>query len=678
MQKCRARRFAFYKPSERDENSFIHIERLLPGSIFAKEVEYLGALKMNRKTLKCLLLSLALTACNGGGDSQSSNNGSGKIELATREMSVALDPVLPLTSSSAITKIISPLGAAQPGGAVTIPISKEADTLVIAVDSKDRLILASMASSSSVVLSFDSTALALCRIALGHLPEGLSSHQANQTIRATSEFPGLVSLVASAGESGVSPLDSSAVADGIITVISQATATFSGLLTGLEETNRAVTTPRLVESDTAPFPFTLVPDTGGLYSVYIKGGRVDIVNSMQINWNAYSSISPGTLVELPSNSTLASIRGYQSPWNGPAPVVIPGNNGKGFNLTLFQTEQTRRRNIGVVIKGFALFLNEMLAIKTAAPDSCQRSFAEKLIQPDSFNHFGAQDGADSFKNYLASITLDPSSVYTAVSSCIVDSKAKTQAVSNLAEFARVVGDTVTKIAVVPKVYDAVGFASTTAQLLKYWNASNTVSVCESAIPDQPLAKSNVISCVASFEFEPKDPAMLMGTDFDPTIIAKDVKGQTTGLPANLAFLAITPRIVKVSPKAGRIETGGLLGSGSVIVQDQFTGASSEYLIDVVDGRIQPGTLNLAQGTVGSFQAVSPDGKPVISRRSGAVWFVNDASIANMSGARLMILERPGVVNIQAVSAGSTTIRLIEPQRNIRRPAQSIINVLPAP
>jgi hypothetical protein len=172
--------------------------------------------------------------------------------------------------------------------------------------------------------------------------------------------------------------------------------------------------------------------------------------------------------------------------------------------------------------------------------------------------------------------------------------------------------------------------------------------------------------------------MLIGSDFDPTVIAKDVKGQTTALPANLSFLPVTPTIVKVDSKAGRIETGGFLGSGSIIVQDQFTGASSEYIVDVVEGRIQPGTLNLAKGTVGNFQAVSPDGKPVISRRSGTVWFVNDASIANMSGARLRILERPGMVGIQGASTGSTTIKLIESQRNIRTPVQSVINVSAAP
>lgn len=633
---------------------------------------------MNRKSLGCIFLALVLTACNGGGDSQSSNSSSRKVELATLDMSVALDPTLPLTASSAITKIISPLGGAQPGVAVTIPINEKADTLAIALNNKDQLVLASMASSSSSILSFDSTALALCRIALGRLPEGLSSDQVNQAIREAREFPGLVSLVASAGESGVSPLDSSAVVDSIIEVLSETTGAFSALLSGLKETNRPVATPRLVESNIAPFPFTLVLDTGGLYSVYIKGGRIDVVNSMQISWDAYSSISPGLLVELPPSNTLTSIRGYGSPWNGSASTVIPGNNGKGFNLTLVQTQQTRVRNVQLIIREFALFLNEMLALRNVAPDPCQHLFAEELIPPNDFRHFGAQDKPDSFKNYLASITLDPTSAYRAISSCLADSKGKEQAVNNLPRFARVIGDITTKIAAVPKVYDAVGLTSTTAQLLKYWNASHTVSVCESAIPSQHIEVSNVISCVASFEFEPKNAAMLMGSDFDVTVIAKDVKGQTTGLPANLSFTAPTPTIVKVDPKTGRIKTGGLFGSGSVIVQDQFTGASNEYLVDVVDGRIQPSTLNLAIGTEGNFQAVSPDGRPVISRRSGAVWFIDDASIANMSGTRLRILERPGVVGVQGVLAGSTVIKLIEPQRNVRTPVQSITNVSAGP
>ena len=629
---------------------------------------------MNRKLLGFIFLALVLTACNGGGNSESSNNGSSKVDLATLDISVTLDQTLPLTTSLAITKIVSPLGAVQPGFAVTIPINKEADTLVIALNGKDQLVLASMASSSSAVLSFDSTALALCRIALGRLPEGLNADQVNQSIRGTGGFPGLVSLVASAGESGVSPVNSSAVTDSVIEVLSETTGAFSALLSGLKEANRAVATQRLAESNIAPFPFTLIPDTGGLYSVYIKGGRVDVVNSMQIAWDAYSSISPGILVELPPINTSTSIRGYASPWNASAPMVIPGNNGKGFNLTLVQTEQTRIRNVGVVMKEFALFLNEMLTIKNIAPDPCQRSFTEELILPNNFNYLGAQDKADSFKDYLANITLDPNSIHTAISSCIADSKAKEQAFNNLARFARAVGDIVTKIAVTPKVYDAVGFASTTAQLLKYWNTSNTVSVCESAIPNQPFEVSNVISCVASFEFEPKNPAMLMGSDFDPTVIAKDVKGQITGLPANLSFTALTPTIVKADPNAWRIKTGGLFGSGSVIVQDQFSGASSEYFVDVVEGRIQPGTLNLDIGTAGNFEAVSPDGRPVISRSSGAVWFIDDASIANMSGTRLRILERPGVVGVQGLSAGSTVIKLIEPQRNVSRPVQSLINV----
>jgi hypothetical protein len=81
---------------------------------------------------------------------------------------VALNSGVPLPVQDASVKIVTPLDSQTPGSQVFVPISSNAgETIVIAADANNNIMLASLSTSTSVMLGVDSTALALTRIALG-------------------------------------------------------------------------------------------------------------------------------------------------------------------------------------------------------------------------------------------------------------------------------------------------------------------------------------------------------------------------------------------------------------------------------------------------------------------------------------------------------------------------------
>jgi hypothetical protein len=138
------------------------------------------------------------------------------------EATVSIDSSVPATAQSAIASILSPIESEPLHSALNIPVSfVGGETLVLAVDSNNNILLASLTTTPSETLTTARTALALVRMPFGILPSTVSASQLNAAIQATAKFSNLVSLINASLSADSSPATSSSVAQSIAKAISQ-------------------------------------------------------------------------------------------------------------------------------------------------------------------------------------------------------------------------------------------------------------------------------------------------------------------------------------------------------------------------------------------------------------------------------------------------------------------------
>ncbi|MEI9904462.1 MAG: hypothetical protein WDN06_11170 [Asticcacaulis sp.] len=111
---------------------------------------------------------------------------------------MTIDAAIPSVTTQKVTQVISPLGSFPKGGAVDLPpVTGDAEIILFADDANNNIVMAQLVSATtgSKTFSVTSTALALCRLMQGALPDGLTGSQVDSAIMATPEFPHLVSLL---------------------------------------------------------------------------------------------------------------------------------------------------------------------------------------------------------------------------------------------------------------------------------------------------------------------------------------------------------------------------------------------------------------------------------------------------------------------------------------------------
>lgn len=584
-----------------------------------------------------------------------------QVSVSMVVTSVTLDPALPTVVASNINKIISPLGESSVGFPLTIPSNAGSETIIlgigVGVDNLRYAILAAMASSDNTVLSVESTAIAFCRIAFGKLPVGISTQKINIAIRDAPEFSVLTQLISAAVEEGEAPLESPAIADSILNVLSHVTLTLATSPVESSPFAQSKVMLPIIEA-VSSIPFTIISDTGGLGSVYIKGGNVDIVNSMQIFWSAKSSAIPGKTFELPAVPIDAKLLDLiNNPWIDINPEVIPGNEGKGFDLTIEQNSKTRQKNIAALMNRMFLFIGDLLLVTKVVPENCRIKLLTTLISSDEYLKFSDDTSPEQFKKYVSSIVFKSAAIDGIVSTCIKEAAVQEVAKKSLGTFAAVIAKGVSGFAISGKVYDAVGIASSITQLHTYWNRSDTVAVCESAQPTGLFNNTRVTSCLSSIEFEPKLPAMVIGSSLDPVIKALDEKGKPTYFPAGIKVTSLDSAVATIDPKTARIKAIGL-GKARINIFDPFTGVTGIYVIDVVNPVIKPAVLNLPLSGLGNLELYSSDGRKVIARGSRIKWAVENKFITKMT---FLSWGYPAGVNLFGVQNGKTRVSITGPQ-----------------
>ena len=439
--------------------------------------------------LSVAVIPFFLAACGGGGGGGGSDNtppsDSSTDTLASTtsaNRAVTIDPVIPEATRSKIQQVISPFGAAAPGSAVAVPSALGGDTMVMAVDAEDNILLATLVGSEPTVLSVSSTADALARIAFGPLPSPITPAAFQQAIQATNAYLQLVAAIQIAVDTG-EPASQSAVVQGRLSIVleqaipalSAAMGTATAASQKMAPTGQANQASTLLSSHTlevkAPFPFRVIAQSRGPYSIFIRGGNVDLVNTMQISWGAFSSVSSGTEVALPGTSVARSLASAAAPIFEPAPITVPGNNGLGFFLTVAQTEKSKTDNLQAAVLDTAHTVISLSAAGEIVPESCLLSMASVMLSPEEARAFARESSADTFLEYFKAMAVSQEEMRGVVDQCFVDPIARQNAAANAGRLTRAIGKFLSGVAAIGAVNDLVNLSSHLPQMVFYWNKS---------------------------------------------------------------------------------------------------------------------------------------------------------------------------------------------------------------
>jgi hypothetical protein len=311
--------------------------------------------------LSLLMLGCGATVGSGGGNG---SNPSGPPPIPSIQTQISLDSAVPSNVMGMISQIISPLGTGSIGGTAPLPatVTTGDESVLIATDANEDIVLAAMANSPSTKLSANSTALALVRLALGVLSSSVSPAQVDSEIQATAEFPNLVSVISQALTAGTPPGTSTTVVQSVANVLSQLPGAAAPATAAASNSHA----PALVNpTATSGAPFTVL---NNIFTMQVTGadgsGGVLVVNNFPIQWTAASYTADGHSTPLTPTPPSGNIQlvgrkvGFTSLFTSNTPASVPGN-GEAFDLAISQTSDSQAANlvsIGVDVTGLGLSL----------------------------------------------------------------------------------------------------------------------------------------------------------------------------------------------------------------------------------------------------------------------------------------------------------------------------------
>lgn len=346
-----------------------------------------------------------LTACGGGGGAGGaatpgggSSSGGSSVPtvppLATQSLTVTIDSDVPSVAMANISALVTPLDSEPVGTAnLTIPaISANPETVVVALDANNNMMLAAMVDSASSTISANSTAIALVRVALGTLPSSVTPAQANTAITGTADFSALVTQVNASLSAGSAPALSTTVAQAVVTVINDLNA--ANLVAS------AAARAHIFAIAPTQLPGTPQPlITDALFSVTAQsvdndGTGINATNSFPIQWTArtlQAGVAITPVASPPINQTgdvqllpQAIGLGTLSSWifNNGATFDILGygtySNPTNFNVQIFQSNASNTANVENIVGsaiGFALNVGGLQAVATA----CERQITNAVL-----------------------------------------------------------------------------------------------------------------------------------------------------------------------------------------------------------------------------------------------------------------------------------------------------------
>jgi hypothetical protein len=576
----------------------------------------------------------------------------------TTDLSMATVVTVESTTSAAASKAIvnveSALTIGTPGAIVNIPVADSIhDSFVFAVDASDDIMLASSVSSGSTVLTSESTATVLVRLTFGPVPDGLTADGINAAIEATAGYPALVSAITQALGGGASPALSSSVVNAVSVVIgelgSQLLATLSQT-TSRKSVKDQVVTPTV----SLPLPYKIVQFPLNLPGVtldnnFLQAGVVNLVNSTLMDFNAISSADNAN-VELPRTTLVPVLLGQISSLVGPPAEHVADEGGRGFNITINQSNASTLANYKDVENQVVLAV-----LPSFATEGCATSIEEALISSEKLDELAASPSIDSFLAVLG--TFSAVDLSSTLKNCIVEPLTAKEASLATSKFLGAVGKYASGLQFFSAIVDGVSLGSKIAAIRIYQDQSFVVGVCETA---GTRFGWNIDNCAASFKIAP-DPAYLIpGAVFTPTITADDATPAKTGVPNGLTFAPTDSTFVAIVTTSSQVQAVALGGPVTVTVTDPSTNAMGHYSVTVVQPVISPATATIDPGGFATLSLAGPSGdSPLVSTGVTIIWTASNPGIVDMqtsvTPSNLTYSSATSTVTVKGLLSGTTTI-----------------------
>ena len=512
-----------------------------------------------------------VASCGGGGGAPSGTPA--QVTVTTMQSTVSIDRAVPEAYASAVANITSPSNTGALGETLSVPTaSGGGESAVLALDARNNILLASLATSSSTILTADSTALFLTRILIGALPPTLTPDQINAAIRATSEYSNLVALIEIGMRTRTAPSTSVSVFKSLNIVVSQTSTTILNKLSSVNRGQRTYMSSSRTQRESisspsvaTPLPFYLLQPTGSIYqSVFVTGGtaltQVDVANSMSIAWAvastdknknvlcvggvASSATNLDCSVLLPAASIKNQVIFGTTPTSALATFVATSvaSNSDAFNITLEQTSTSHAANIIGVSSDI---INIYIRLQTAGTASellgaCTNSLIDVLLPPDKLAVLITQFSTSAVSSYFKSLMSSPKGLYTAISKCasangvilpVGNSNTDLAASTTFGAIAQFINNFGTSAAGL--VLGSGNIGVELGLTLEYWNfPKTTFGVCRAPnIVGIPI----ITNCTRSFSFSPSTITMSPGSSATLELTAMDSSNAKTTIPSDIAY-----------------------------------------------------------------------------------------------------------------------------------------------
>lgn len=576
---------------------------------------------------------------------------------------------VPPAARVAVARLVSPLGS----GPLNTPLALAFNTpsrraLVLAVDQSGHILLAAVASSPAVVLSADSTAIALALFLRGKLADASEYAAFTTFLRGASGFASLVQAVNRALAAGVTPFEDQATVTAASTLLAAYGAQASALTGRLAERRvpfTVVPAPRVNQ-----LPFEIVPDTVlGIMPVAITDvcgevilGRCEsdssysdlaVKNATPIHWAVSTTrASDGVLLSAkplpPSATTLATwLAALSSPLPGTTAVGLPTGD-RPVNLVVRQTDESRATSAADVFKGVMDLVIEFMPVATCSETVIQGGLKALL---KSVVQLGKPPTLDKFVEEALEEFSEPSTVIDLLATCGADRAGPAAEMGVL--LLKQLFDEWKKVTAPFKVSLT---AATFGYLRAHWDADPlTIGVCIDR-------HGRISNCVSRIEFQPILVNATVGVRLDHYAIPQflDASGGNTIPPNTLEYSATDGASAILSLNSTSGEALSLAeGMTGVTVLDRSTGVSGAYSVAIQAPSIAPASqAEVSVGQKRVFNIVGDRDGAFLMVAPGGSWRIADETIARIDPFSLIqaCAVRDGAcMTIEALKTGTTTI-----------------------
>lgn len=545
---------------------------------------------------------MALVSCGGGGGGDGGNSPTPPapvVVIATAK--VELDPGLPASLASAITEVITPAGSASYGSPVPVTTNTQnGQTLVIAVDANGNILAAATDSSRDIKLSAASTATALVRLGMGDLTGVSAGATIDASIAAQPTFAAFVTSVSNAMARGSPPIQDPIVQQQLSQLVALLAAPAKGVSSAR---SLAIVEPRLTFG--GPLPATLVPDEVGIFPfsspVELTGsaaGKVFIANRMMIPWAVSTTNVNGAPLQVP-------------------PVVIGARatdevaaSPPGFNILVAQNGATQKAITADLI---------VRAIKTVTPFLEASSCSDQALLTVVNSLLKTAPAPLTGDTLISTIE----NFFTLENMIEIGAKCVPEG-SKLSKILKAAAKLIGVLSRAKGAYEGVSLIAHSRYAYVYSGRSWEYGVCVSA-------KSEVISCAATYELTPSPLYMAPKASFKTTLTAKDVRGNLT-LPSG-ELLASTSNVATIDPKTYLV-TANSVGSVTLTLTDQATNKKAELPVTVVIPQVSPATATVAPGQSFTLRMTDSQGR-LVETPPGTTWSVSGPNASNVRASTLL-------------------------------------------